>query len=234
MHSDLDKLIRFVYGKWRHDRGKLAGVHPDEEDLANFLEGRLAEEESIKVKQHLIECDDCLEAFVLNFRMKDVKLSEVPKELISRVEELFESKEIPMPLEIVLKFKEKLLEILNVTGDVLVGQELVPAPVLRSRSIKDFKDEVTILKDIKDIRVQVKIENKGGANFNLNILVKQKDTQDVLKDLRVTLLKDDLELESYVTDSGSATFEHVLLGKYRIEISSVEEKLASVLLDIKV
>ncbi|OGX17672.1 MAG: hypothetical protein A3K83_03155 [Omnitrophica WOR_2 bacterium RBG_13_44_8b] len=234
MQEGLEKLIKFVYKKWQHDAVNAGSAHPDEQELACFLERKLPEEESTKIKQHLLECDSCLEAFVLSFRLKDVKLREVPEELLSRARQLWEFKEAPSPLEIALKLKERLLEILNVTGDVLVGQELVPAPVLRSRSIKDFKDEVTILKDFKDIRVEVKVENKGAKNFNLGILVKQKDTQAILKDLRVTLLKDDLELESYVTDSGSATFEHVLLGKYRIEISSIEDKLASVLLDIKV
>jgi uncharacterized protein YjbK len=54
-----------------------------------------------------------------------------------------------------------------------------------------------------------------------------------MKDLRVTLIKDDVELESYITDSGKVTFEHVLLGRYSVEISSVDNKIASVILDIK-
>ena len=152
---------------------------------------------------------------------------ELVKNLLNREED------IPL-LEILLRFKEKAIELINTTGDVLVGQELVPAPVLRSRLIKDFKDEVTILKDFNDIRVQIKIENKWGKVFNLKLAAKQKHTQKIIKDLRVTLLKDDLELESYLTDSGSVIFEHVLLGKYRLEISAIENKLASILLDIKV
>ena len=234
MPVSLEKLVKFVFSQWRRDAAGQEDVHPDEETLACFLERKLPQEADVLVKRHLIQCDDCLKALVLNFKMQDVELEDIPEELLGRLEKLWGSKEGPSPLEIVLKLKEKLLEIINVTGDILVGQELVPAPVLRSRSIKDFKDEVTILKDINDLRVQVKIENKGERSFSLSIIVKQKDTQEVLKDIRVTLLKDDLELESYVTDSGSVTFEHVLLGKYRIEISSVQNNLASVLLDINV
>ena len=122
---------------------------------------------------------------------------------------------------------------MNTTGDILVGQEFVPAPVLRSRKAKDFKDEVTILKDFKDIRVEVKIENKVGEAFDLTVLVKEKESQKVIKDLRVTLLRGDLELESYLNDPGKVIFENVLLGKYTIEISTLESKLASVLLEIK-
>lgn len=234
MKADLEKLTKFVYKKWRQEAVGSEGPHPDEETLACFLERKLPEEESIKLKEHLVTCDSCLESLVIAFRLKGLELTDVPKALLSRVEKLLAQEDRVCALEILLRIKENILELLNVTGDVLVGQELVPAPVLRSRSIKDFKDEVTVLKDFKDIRVEVKIENKGSSQFNLSITVKQKDTQKILKDLRVTLIRDNLELESYVTDSGRVTFEHVQLGKYTIEISSIENKLASVLLDIRI
>jgi hypothetical protein len=65
------------------------------------------------------------------------------------------------------------------------------------------------------------------------VLVKEKESQKVIKDLRVTLLREDLELESYLNDFGKVVFENVLLGKYTVEISTLESKLASVLLEIK-
>lgn len=223
-----------VYKKWRPGAGKIQGMHPDEEALVCFLEGRLSKEENERIKAHLLSCDNCAEAVALNLGMETAEIKEVPAELLGRVKDLLDAQNRPSVLEIVLRFKGKLLEILNTTGDILVGQEFIPAPVLRSRSIKDFKDEVTILKDIQGVRVEVKIENKGAGIFNLMVMVKQKQTQKIIKDLRVALLKDDLELESYLTDTGSVTFEHVLLGKYRVEISTLENKLASILLDIKV
>jgi len=223
-----------VYKKWRLGAGEIQGMHPDEETLVCFLEGRLSKEENDRIKAHLVSCDNCAEAAVLNLGMETAEIKDVPAELLGRVKDLLDSQSRPSVLEIVLRFKGKLLEILNTTGDILLGQELIPAPVLRSRSIKDFKDEVTILKDIQGVRVEVKIENKGAGIFNLMVMVKQKQTQKIIKDLRVALLKDDLELESYLTDTGSVTFEHVLLGKYKVEISTLEDKLASILLDIKV
>ena len=223
-----------VYKKWKLGSAKIEEAHPDEEALACFLEGRLAKEENERIRAHLLSCDDCIEAVALNLGMETIEAKEVPAELLGRVKDLFVAQSNPPVLEIVLRFKEKLLELLHTTGDILVGQELIPAPILRSRSIKDFKDEVTILKDFQDIRVEVKIENKGAGGFNLIVMVKQKQTHKLIKDLRVTLLKDDLELESCLADTGAVTFEHVLLGKYKVEISTLENKLASVLLDIKV
>jgi hypothetical protein len=53
-------------------------------------------------------------------------------------------------LEILLNLKERAWEIIQAGGDVLVGQELVPAPVLRSRQIDNFKDSLSIIKDLRE------------------------------------------------------------------------------------
>lgn len=207
--------------------------HPDEETMVCFLEDRLSGQEKEQIIAHLIGCEECMELIATQLRLTLLEDRRVPEELFSAVKNLVSAGENKIqPLEIILKFKEKFLEIINTTGDCLVGQELMPLPVLRSRKLKDFKDEVTILKDFKDIRVEAKVENKAGA-FNLTVTVKEKISQKFIQDLRITLLKDNLELESYHTDLGKVTFEHVLLGKYTVEISTIEEKLASILLDIK-
>ena len=234
MHDRLEKLIKLAYKGWKSDQSNKDKEHPDEEALTCFIEGKLTAEENDLIKEHLILCDNCAQAVALNLAVAGAETKEVPEELLNRLKNLLASQCETCALDIILRLKENMLEMINTTGDVLVGLELMPAPVLRSRSIKDFKDEVTILKDFKDIRVEVKVENKGGQEFNLNILVRQKQTQKTIKDLRVTLIKDDLELESYLTDSGSVIFEHVLIGKYAVEISTIDNKLASILLDIKV
>jgi hypothetical protein len=161
-------------------------------------------------------------------------VNEIRTKLLTAVKNLVRKEEATALLEILLRLKGNLLELINTTGDILLGQELVPAPVLRSRKIKDFKDEVTIFKDFKDIRVQIKIENKGNQLFDLHIIATEKSTAKVLKNLRVTLLKDSLELESYLADSGKVIFEHVALGKYTVALSDIDNQLASILLDIKI
>ena len=234
MQSKLERLISMVYKKWKSDQPKITEPHPDEETFTCFLEGRLTAEEEARIKAHLISCNSCAEVLAIQAKLKATVQEAVPEELVKRVKNLIIQEEKPSILEILLRLKVKALEILDTNGDVLVGREFMPAPILRSHKIKDFKDEVTILKDFKDLRVEVKIENKAGQAFNLTVMIKEKETQKLIKDLRITLLKDDLELESYLTDSGRVTFEHVLWGKYTVEISTLEEKVASVLVDIRV
>ncbi|KPK98766.1 MAG: hypothetical protein AMJ95_02660 [Omnitrophica WOR_2 bacterium SM23_72] len=233
MQDHFERIIRMVYQNWKQSEGRNEEAHPDEETLICFIEGRLPAEEAERLKAHLVRCEDCMEAIILSMQAAEMPKEEPSAELLERVRKMLAFELKPSLLEIVLRLKEKAFEIISTTGDVLVGHELVPAAVLRSRSIKDFKDEVNILKEFFDIRAEIKIENIGANTFNLSILVKHRITQKVIKDLRVTLIKDNTELESYLTDAGLVTFEHVLAGKYTVEISRVDSKLACVLLDIR-
>lgn len=235
MQSRLERLIKAAYKKWRSRRLKAGQAHPDEEALACFLENKLSAQESESIEEHLTGCDACAEILAVSIKagLKVGLEKNVPEELARRVKDLAGRENGLFVLEAVLQLKEKFLEILSATGDILVGREFVPAPVLRSRKIRDFKDEVTILKDFKDIRVEARIENRNGRAFDLAITVKDKHTHRVIRDLRVALLKDDLELESYLTDLSSVSFENVLAGKYVIQISNIEDRVASIILDIR-
>lgn len=234
MQQKLERLIKFVYKKWRLEQPAPQDAHPDEEAIVCLIEGHLSQEENDRIIDHLLACDRCSESLALNLELSAAQLQEVPQDLLNRLKDSVPAEKGPSILEVVLRLKEKALELINTSGDVLLGQELVPAPLLRSRQIKDFKDELIILKDFKEIRVEVRIEKKAQESVNLFITVKQKQTQKPVKDLRVTLIKDEIELESYLSDSGTVKFEHVLSGAYTVDISSVENKLASVSLDIKV
>ena len=232
MYEGLEGLIRLVYKRWKKCHLKTEGLHPDAEVIVSFLEGKLSLQEAQEVKLHLTRCEDCAEIVALNLTSQEAPVNDVPRELVDFAKDKLGVSNAP-PLEIILKLKEKALEVISATGEILLGQEMVPAAVLRSRNINEFKDEVVILKDFKDIRVQIRIENKSGKYFNLNIQAKSKQNKEMVKDLRVTLFKEDIELESYLNDSGVVIFEHVLLGKYKVELADLEENLASVILDVR-
>lgn len=233
MQDKIDRVIKALYESLR-SVNKKEMAHPYEESLVCFLENKLPSGEAESIKEHLIICDSCAEVAAMHIKLKPDEAKDIPEVLLRRAKDLVSQDAKQEILEIFLKLKEKALELLGTTGDILVGQEFMPAPVLRSRNITDFKEEITILKDFKDIRAEAKIENRKGKLFSLTIIVREKATQKVMKDLRITLIKNDIELESYLTDSGRATFEDVVLGRYTVEISSIDNKLASILLDIKV
>jgi len=230
--NKLENTIKALYKSWKRGLPPVTGEHPSEETMACFLESRLSSAESEQIQAHLVSCCDCAKSFVLALGLKPEE-QDVPEELLSRVRNLINLENKDTLLEIILRVKERLFEVIHTTGDIIVGQELVPAPVLRSRAIKDFKDEITVLKDFADMRVEAKLENKGAGVFDIKICVKDRLTQKSLSDVRISLCREDVELESFLAATGMVTFEHVALGTYRIEIATVDQKSATVRLDIK-
>jgi len=124
MPNKLEQLIKAVYKKWKSDHRLADQLHPDEETWVCFLEGRLPQEENERIKAHLISCDSCAEVFATQVGLEPISVKGLPKELLERAKNLVVSEDKPSVIEIVLMLKEKALEILSTTGDVLVERNL--------------------------------------------------------------------------------------------------------------
>jgi len=231
MLNNFEKIIRIIY-RIRKNKVSFNQDHPSEEDLACFLEDKLPADDKNAICKHLLSCEACAECLSVVLKMQPHLSLDVPELLLEKVKKLVGQEVGENLLEIFLKLKEKALEIIQTTGDVLLGQELVPAPVLRSRKIVEFKEELSILKDFKQVRVLAKIQSKSTKCFNLSITVKDKQSFEVDKNLRIALIKDGLELESYTNDSGSSFFENIPPGNYMVEVSRQGQPEA--VIDLKV
>jgi len=235
MVNYLEKITKIIYRQRKRGRSFKGKGHPSEEDLACFLEGKFSVQDKETVQKHLLSCDICAEYLSIQLKIQPHLSLDVPGQLLEKIKRLLRQDTVENLLEIFLKLKDKALEIIQTTGDVLVGQELVPAPVLRGRKIDEFKEEVSILKDLRQIRILAKIQNNGTKSFNLTITIKDKQTQKVGKNLRITLLRGGIELESYITDSaGSSFFENILPGNYSVEVSREDQKEAVIELKVQV
>ncbi|MDD2654851.1 MAG: hypothetical protein PHI86_07095 [Candidatus Omnitrophica bacterium] len=234
MQDKFEELLRIVLKRHGTKRTSEEISHPSEEKLVCFIEGRLDREDTSGLISHLLICHKCNEAIALDMHIKDKYIFEVPSELRLKIEEMIPAKEDSSLLEVYLKVKGEFLEVINTSADVLLGQEVIPASVLRTRKIANFKDEVMLLKAFRDMRVDLKVENKGKNIFNITVKARYKASQSPVKDLRINLIKDEIEIESRLVDAdGTVVFEHVLLGKYIIETAFLKEHVASILLDIK-
>lgn len=239
----IEELISVVYERWKARHQLKSGSHPDEEELASFVDNNLSEEAAAKIKEHIILCNDCAEAVLIHskliFNPRDNNISEltesaVPDELRERLKVLIQDKAIPLILEVTARLKDKFIELIDTTGDILIGQEFVPAAVMRARNISDFKNDIEIFKVFKDVRVEIKIENRPENKFSLTVAVKDKITHSPVNGLRVTLFRNEVELESYLSRLGKAIFENITVGRYSIEITSQDASLASILLEVKI
>jgi hypothetical protein len=232
MLNKLEQIIKVAYKSWRGKLHNASGACPDEETLALFLDGRLSEKENRELKRHFIECDKCLEVIALaGKKAEDIPL---PEELIKRAKNMILQQQKNEPLlEIILGFKEKIIDIIGTTGDVLFGQEFAPLPVLRSRNIKVFGQEVLIIKNFDKIKTEVEVENKADDKAKVIIKLSDINTGKPVEDLRITLIRQGKELESYIAASGKAIFDDILPDKYSIEISTPEAIIGRVLLEIR-
>jgi len=234
MSNNLEKITGMIYKERKNRQAHLKG-HLTEEQIASFADGLLLHEEKGSAIKHLLECNICSEYLITQLKIKPHLSLDVPEALLEKVKKLVKQETGEALFEIFLKLKEKAMEIIETSGDILFGQELVPAPVLRSRHVSEFKEEINILKDLQQIRVIARIQNKNTKSFSLTITVKDKQSQKPVKDLRVSLLKDGIELESYVADSyGSSCFENISPGDYVVELSRQQKREALIDLKVKV
>lgn len=220
-----------VYKMYRKRQNKENLPCPDEEMLACFSEGRLSKEDCKAMQEHLLRCERCAETLSL-YNLKIEAKRAVPEFLIEKAKDLIKEKTLQVILEIILSIKEKALEIINTTGDIILGNEVIPLPVLRSRQIRALNEEMTVVKEFQDIRINVNIEKKDKDEVKISIFLCDKNTARPLSDLRVALLKDDIELESYTIDSGKAIFDRVAFAKYELQISQRDKDLGSIKLEI--
>jgi hypothetical protein len=232
MFNYFEKISRIIYREWKSGGRLVNNDHPTEEVLACFFEHKLALVDRNVIQGHLLKCDICAEYLSTQLKIESHLSKDVPGSLLEKVRKMIGSEVKENIFEIFLRLKEKALEIIQTSGDVLVGQELIPAPVLRSRQINEFKEEVSILKDLQEVRVLAKVESKSSKIFNLTITIKDKQDRKINKELRITLMKDEIELESYISDSGGSIFENISPGNYRVEVTQETRMIA--LIDLKV
>jgi hypothetical protein len=228
-----EQIAKVIYREWKAAHCFSGKEHPDEESLVCFLEGKLPLPEKSLIQRHLLGCDVCAEYLSTQLRIQPHLSLDIPELLLVKIKKLVVQDSRENLLEIFVQLKEKALEIIQTSGDILFGQELVPAPVLRARKISEFKEEISILKDLQQIRVLAKLQNKSAKSFNLTITVTNKHSQRIDKNLRIALIKDGLELESYTNDSGSSFFENILPGNYTVEVSRQGQKEAVINLKVK-
>lgn len=233
MKDKVEQIIDTVYKIWRQKLHPLKKGCPDEETLICFMEGRLTEEENQQLKKHFIGCDNCLE--LVSLVSQEAERIALPEDLIMRAKEVILQRQSlePALLEIILALKEKTIDLIKTSGNILFGQEFAPLPVLRGRNIKDFGEEVTIVKDLANLKTEIELENKSHNYVKITLKLADISTGKPVEGLRISLIREGEEIESYIVESGKIIFDNVLADNYSIEISTPELTLGKILLEIK-
>ena len=232
MSDRMERFIAMAFNDWKKDQARQKR-HPDEEEIACFLEGKLSAKDARRFKDHLAACDRCARLLAADLYSYPADQVEVPASCLEAARNMVDKEDHAPIFEIVLSIRDFGFEIIKTTGDVLFGQEFIPAAILRSRHLSDFKDEVVVVKDFPQARIEARIQVVPGQRFNLSVVVRDKKTQRPMEGLRVTLVQDNIELESRVVQEGRAAFEHVCAGSYSISISGLKHSVASISIDVR-
>lgn len=208
-----------------------------EEDIACLIDAQLAESERSKLFEHTLSCQKCNiilrdHLLLLNALDKNVSI-ETPEAVVQAAMDLLSQDVGTNILKVVLDFKEKVIELVKTTGEVLRGPQLIPVPVLRSHGEADqFQNEIKIIKEFDNIFTELDVDKKKANLCDIEIRLTEKETRKKIQDFRVTLSRNGKEVESSLVEEGKITFKDVKPDKYAVLITQDDKKFG--IIDISI
>ncbi len=232
MDKNIDLILKQTLNKLRN-KSRVKGKCLTEEDITCLIDTHVSESARNTLLEHVLSCSRCAVSLrehllVLNAIDKKGTL-ETPEAVVQAAMGLFNPEVGPNILEIALNFKEKVIELIRTTGNILRGSQLVPIPVLRSQKEDNtFINEIKIVKEFNNVLTEVGVEKRKPELCDIEVRLTEKDTKSKIQDLRITLNKDDREIESCLVESGKVVFKDVRPGRYTITITKENQKLGIV------
>lgn len=234
MADQLERLVRMAFARWKSGQPR-ASVHPDEETFSLAMQGKLTHGEQAAFEEHLAACDACAETAGVFLQAAQAETADVPAEILARAQGLAagagRAGAVEDVFEVAIRLKDALIELVRSSGDVLIGQEYIPAAVLRSREQFEFTGAFTIVKDCAVFRCQIGIERAAAAQLRLRVAVFDRQSARPVSDVRFTLSARGVELESRFADNGAIVFEAVPAGVYTISVEDSTGRVAKIHLE---
>ncbi|MBW2027847.1 MAG: zf-HC2 domain-containing protein [Deltaproteobacteria bacterium] len=209
---------------------------PEEENLADYLEGRLSQEAKDHIEEHLAACELCFHEFT------------VAREILKAQDQLRVYSVPDAVTEKAIRTLDKELALTKGSGRVRLGhflrhlhEELLSflrscfpgrwsfVPIRGSKKVVS-KDFIHIRKIFKEIEMDIEIEKTSEDRGDIRVrLVRGPGRPGV----RVTLKKADREMASYPLAEGYVLFEDVPFGHYALVFSRDGKTLGAYFFEIK-
>jgi hypothetical protein len=204
---------------------------PDEETLASYLVGGVTPSIDEQIDTHLAQCTDCLDELSAAYSsMLGDEKETVPEALVAKAMAL-------MPpaaqeegfFDMVVRLVRGSLELVSTTG------RLVEVPGLAGIRGKPETPGTAILQVEKEMgRFKVAVEVEPVEEELCQVAVTVKAGAALPSDgIRLSLLAGGREQASYLARQGTAIFDRISPGDYRLAISEANAALGSIRLTIK-
>ena len=203
----------------------------DEERLAVYLSGNLAEGQKREVESHLAACALCLGELVGAYTAEKTGDDEsLPRPVVERAMALMH-RTSPEPdfLELVVRLAKDSLALVTTSGELVLAN----APgVIRGKGISPAGGSVQVAKDLGNFRVTVEVERTEGELCQVSVTV--TPTAGSFADgLRISLLSGEREQASYLARHGTAVFDRIASGAYQLAVFDRGSSLGAISLKIK-
>jgi hypothetical protein len=205
-----------------------------DETVADYLEGRLPEEERQAVEEHLSECDRCLEAVVSCTGLSrdgaldphDPVPEKVTEDAIQALKALDRG---PLLDRMSEKLRRKLSEMTGFAESLWPRYGLALAPVRGFRKVVT-EDLVLIRKAFSGFEAEIEIEKVKATHADVRVTVKVKGPDG---SVRVSLVKGEREVSSQLTDGATVLFEDIPFDHYQLVFSRDGARIGEYAFQIK-
>jgi hypothetical protein len=203
---------------------------PDEETLASYLAGSLTPSMGEEMETHLAQCTACLDDLSATYSSMGDEKETVPEALIAKAMGLVpQASQEEGFFDMVVRLARGSLELVSTTG------QLVEVPGLAGVRGKPESPGTAILqveKEMGRFKVAVEVEPVEDELCQLAVTVRGEGTLPA-DGIRLSLLAGGREQASYLARQGTAIFDRISPGDYRLAITEANAPLGSIRLTIK-
>jgi hypothetical protein len=229
--SNEEQIGRILAHLMAGKRGNGRAGCPDEETLASYLAGGLTPTSGEEMESHLSQCTSCLDELSAAYSsLRGDEKETVPQAFVAKAMALIErDAQQESFFDIVVRLARGSLELVSTTG------QLVGVPVLAGVRGKLESPGTTILqveKEMGRFKVAVEVEPVEDELCQLAVTVRA-DGALPADGIRLSLLAGGREQASYLARQGTAIFDRISPGDYRLAISKANAPLGSIRLTIK-
>ena len=227
-NDQIGRILAFLMAK--KPRNGRAGC-PDEEALASYVAGGVTPSMDEQIDVHLAQCTACLDELSAAYSsMLGNEKEAVPDSLLAKAMALMPQKAHEEGFfDIVVRLVRGSVELVSTTG------QLIQVPVLAGIRGKLESHGTTILqveKEMGRFKVAVEVEPIEDELCQLAVTVRAEGSLHA-DAIRLSLLAGGREQASYLARQGTAIFDRVSPGDYRLAISEANAALGSIRLTIK-
>jgi hypothetical protein len=210
---------------------------PDEERLADYLEGRLSEQGRSQMEEHLSDCQICLEGLVITNSLArgrgGSELDPVPDKVTEAAALLVASQSTTSYGSAIEKLKRFVKDFGPRMSDALW---LKPPGKWRLAPIRGSKRQasenlVCLRVPFKEIETEIEVEKIGTGKAQIR--VRFPEANKPREAIRVTLKKGEREIASYPLDGAYVLFENIPFGHYGICLAENGNNLGTYVFEIK-